>query len=80
MNVHTMQILTTNKQIEIMKKILTIGDLRQAIQHLDDHDAVVVEIHEGERQEDLYTFYLDDSITIVSDDLNSTRREVRICI
>ena len=80
MNVHTMQILTTNKQIEIMKKILTIGDLRQAIQHLDDHDAVVVEIHEGERQEDLYTFYLDDSITIVSDDLNSTMREVRICI
>jgi hypothetical protein len=63
-----------------MEKILTIGDLRQAIQHLNDHDVVVVEIHEGERPEDLYTFYLDDSITIVSDDLNSTTREVRICI
>jgi hypothetical protein len=63
-----------------MEKILTIGDLRQAIQHLNDPDVVVVEIHEGERPEDLYTFYLDDSITIVSDDLNSTTREVRICI
>jgi len=63
-----------------MKTILTIGDLRQAIQHLDDHDAVVVEIHEGERTEDLYFFYIDDSITFVSDDLNSTMREVRICI
>jgi hypothetical protein len=66
--------------LNYMKNILTIGDLRQAIQHLDDHDVVVVEIHEGERQEDLYTFYIDDSITIVSDDLNSTMREVRICI
>jgi len=63
-----------------MKKILTIGDLRQAIQHLDNHDVVVVEIHEGVRHEDLYTFYIDDSITIVSEDLNSTTREVRICI
>jgi len=66
--------------LNYMKNILTIGDLRQAIQHLDDHDVVVVEIHEGERQEDLYTFYIDDSITIVSDDLNSAMREVRICI
>ena len=63
-----------------MKTILTIGDLRQEIQHLDDHDIVVVEIHEGVRREDLYAFYIDDSITIVSDDLNSTMREVRICI
>lgn len=63
-----------------MKSILTIGDLRQEIQHLDDNDIVVVEIHEGVRHEDLYTFYIDDSITIVADDLNSTMREVRICI
>ena len=63
-----------------MKTIITIGDLRQAIQHLDDNDIVVVEIHEGERHEDLYTFYIDDSLTIISDDLNSTMREVRICI
>ena len=58
-----------------MKTIITIGDLRQAIQHLDDKDIVVVEIHEGERHEDLYTFYIDDSIN-----LNNTMREVRICI
>ena len=58
-----------------MKTILTIGDLRQAIQHLDDNDIVVVEIHEGERHEDLYTFHIDDSIN-----LNNTMREVRICI
>jgi len=58
-----------------MKTILTIGDLRQAIQHLDDNDIVIVEIHEGVRHEDLYTFYIDDSIN-----LNSTMREVRICI
>ena len=63
-----------------MKTILTIGDLRQEIQHLDDNDIVVVEIHEGVRHEDLYTFHIDDSITIVADDLNSTMREVRICI
>ena len=63
-----------------MKTISTIGDLRQAIQHLDDHDVVLVEIHEGERHEDLYTFYIDDSITFVSYDLNRTTREVRICI
>ena len=58
-----------------MKTIITIGDLRQAIQHLDDNDIVVVEIHEGVRQEDLYAFYIDDSIN-----LNNTMREVRICI
>ena len=58
-----------------MKTILTIGDLRKQIQHLDDNDIVVVEIHEGVRHEDLYTFYIDDSIN-----LNSTMREVRICI
>ena len=58
-----------------MKTILTIGDLRQAIQHLDDKDIVVVEIHECVRQEDLYAFYIDDSIN-----LNNTMREVRICI
>jgi hypothetical protein len=62
--------------------ILTIGDLRQEIQHLDDNDIVVVEIHEGVRHEDLYTFYIDDSINYIDDsiNLNSTMREVRICI
>jgi hypothetical protein len=61
-----------------MKTILTIGDLRQAIQHLDDHDVVVVEISEGTTLgEDLYTIeYIDDSITM--DDWGL--REVRLCI
>jgi hypothetical protein len=61
-----------------MKKILTIGDLRQAIQHLNDRDAVVVEISEDTTLgEDLYTIeYIDDSITM--NDLGL--REVRLCI
>lgn len=77
-----------------MKKILTIGELRQAIQHLDDHDIVVVDITCFQEVMEEYTMYdpsinedglypitsVDDSITIVSDDLNSTMREVRICI
>lgn len=58
-----------------MKSILTIGELRQRIKHLNDEDVVVVEIHEGERHEDLYTFYIDDSIQ-----LDEERREIRICI
>lgn len=77
-----------------MKKILTIGDLRQAIQHLDDIDVVVVDITCFQEVMEEYTMYdpsinedglypiasVDDSITIISDDLNSTMREVRICI
>jgi hypothetical protein len=61
-----------------MKKILTIGDLRQAIQHLNDHDVVVVEISEDTTLgEDLYTIeYIDDSITMNHLGL----REVRLCI
>ena len=60
-----------------MKTILTIGDLRQAIQHLDDHDDVLIEI----APQGFYTIAsIDDSLTIISDDLNSTKREVRICI
>lgn len=58
-----------------MKNIVTIGELRQATQHLNNEDIVVVEIHEGERHEDLYTFYIDDSIQ-----LDEERREIRICI
>jgi hypothetical protein len=60
-----------------MKKILTIGDLRQAIQHLDDQDEVSIELAP---QGVFPIVSIDDSITIVSDDLNSTMREVRICI
>lgn len=61
-----------------MKKILTVGDLRQAIQHLNDHDGVAVEISEDTTLgEDLYTIEsIDDSITMNHWGL----REVRICI
>ena len=58
-----------------MNKILTIGALREATAHLNDADAVVVEIHEGVRHEDLYTFSVDDSI-----ELSEGVREVRFCI
>lgn len=58
-----------------MSTILTIGELRKALANLNDEDVVVVEIHEGARHEDLYTFYVDDSIV-----LDEGIREVRFCI
>ena len=58
-----------------MNKILTIGALREATAHLNDADVVVVEIHEGVRHEDLYTFSVDDSI-----ELSEGVREVSFCI
>ena len=63
--------------LNYMKNILTIGDLRQAIQHLDDHDEVLIELAP---QGVFPIVSIDDSLTIISDDLNSTKREVRICI
>ena len=62
-----------------MKTILTIGNLREAIAHLKNEDIVVVEIHEGERREDLYPFYIDE-YTLVADDLNGAIKEVHFCI
>lgn len=59
-----------------MKKILTIGELRQAIQHLDDIDEVLIELAP---QGVFHILSIDDSILIVNDDF-STMREVRICI
>lgn len=60
-------------------KIKTIGDLRQAIATLDDNDAVVVEIHEGMRSEDLYDFDIDVIDGVKLSD-GTTISEVRLCI
>lgn len=62
-----------------MQKIWTIGDLREAISKFDDNDSVVVEIHEGERTEDLYQFTI-DSIDGVQLTNGTTISEVRLCI
>jgi hypothetical protein len=62
-----------------MEIIYTIGDLRNAIKDLNDEDALVVEIHEGERGEDLYTPYIDVIEGIKMDD-GTTISEVRLCI
>jgi hypothetical protein len=62
-----------------MGTIYTIGDLRNVIQHLDDNDAFVVEINEGERSEDLYTGTIDIINNIQLTD-GTTIKEVRLCI
>jgi hypothetical protein len=62
-----------------MAHIYTIGDLREAIKDLNNYDALVVEIHEGERSEDLYTPSIDIIEGIKMED-GTTIREVRLCI
>lgn len=62
-----------------MEIIYTIGDLRNAIKDLNDKDALVVEIHEGERGEDLYTPYI-DIIGKVNMADGTAISEVRLCI
>jgi hypothetical protein len=62
-----------------MQIIYTIGDLRNAIKDLNDEDALVVEIHEGERREDLYTPYI-DIIGKVNMADGTAISEVRLCI
>lgn len=62
-----------------MAHIYTIGDLREAIKDLNDYDALVVEIHEGERSEDLYTPSIDIICNVEMED-GTTIREVRLCI
>ena len=61
------------------KAYCTIAELKQAIQQFNDNDIVVVEIHEGSRNEDLYDFYV-DSIQGVSLNTGEIVSEVRICI
>lgn len=60
-------------------KIATIGELRQAIEGLNDNDQLLVEIHEGQRTEDLYPFSIDiiEGIELI----NGTKvNEIRFCI
>jgi hypothetical protein len=61
------------------KTYCTIAELKQAIKEFNDNDIVVVEIHEGHRNEDLYDFYV-DSIQGVSLTTGEIVSEVRICI
>lgn len=62
-----------------MKAPMTIGELKNALSEYDDNDYVVVEIHEGERHEDLYDFSIDviDGVKLID---GGTRREIRFCI
>ena len=62
-----------------MKKITTVGELKEALEKFDDNDAIVIEIHEGERTEDLYDFYVDSFDNIKLAD-GTTISEVRLCI
>lgn len=62
-----------------MSKITTIGELRKAIADFDDNDVVVVEIHEGNRSEDLYEFSIDEVAGLRLTD-GTQISEVRLCI
>jgi hypothetical protein len=61
-------------------KILTIGQLREAIEHLDDNDQLALEatdLDTGDAK-DLYPFYIDVIDGIKLDD-GTEVREVRFC-
>jgi hypothetical protein len=62
------------------KNIMTIGDLREAISHLDDNDFVVLETTNLDTGDaiDLFPFYIDviDGIQLTS---GKTISEVRFC-
>ena len=60
-------------------KVYTIGDLRRLTSHLSDDDLLVIEIHEGERYEDLY-IPTTDLIDGVELDNGKIVREFRLCI
>jgi len=62
-----------------MEKIITIGQLRKALEQYNDQDEVVVEIHEGERSEDLYDFYIDFVGGLLRED-GTEINEIRFCI
>jgi hypothetical protein len=62
-----------------MKKITTIGELKEAISQFRDEDIVCVEIHEGVRNEDLYEFTVDEIIGLRLVD-GTEISEVRLCI
>jgi len=52
---------------------MTIKELKDVLKTCNDNDVVVVEVHDTILSEDLYEFYIDDTIQI--DD----RKEIRIC-
>jgi hypothetical protein len=60
-------------------KVYTIGDLRRLTSHLSDDDLLVIEIHEGERYEDLYTPTTDliDGVELGN---GKIVKEFRLCI
>lgn len=62
-----------------MNQIYNIGDLKKAIEGLDNNDELVIEIHEGERNEGLYTPYLDiiDNLALANGNII---KEIRLCI
>lgn len=62
-----------------MQEIYTIGQLREAIKDFNDNDELVVEIHEGTRNEDLYTPTIDVIHGVVTAD-GGFISEVRLCI
>jgi hypothetical protein len=62
-----------------MSKITTIGELKKAIADFNDDDIVVVEIHEGYRNEDLYEFSVDEVVGLRLVD-GTEISEVRLCI
>jgi hypothetical protein len=64
----------------MVTKILTIGQLREAIEHLDDNDQLALEatdLDTGDAQ-DLYPFYIDVIDGIKLND-GTEVREVRFC-
>ena len=64
---------------EYRKNIYTIGELRKHLEQFNGDDIVVVEIHEGSRSEDLYSFHI-DSISDVKLGDGTEVSEVRLCI
>ena len=55
-------------------KYFTKKELIEALKDFNDNDSIVVEIHEGERSEDLYPFEVDHI------EVTETYNEIRICI
>jgi len=62
-----------------MNKIYYVGQLRKALEDYDDNDRIVIEIQEGKRHEDLYSFYV-DYVSGLIDINDKDYSEVRLCI
>lgn len=57
---------------------MKVKDLIEELSRFNEDDIVVVEIHEGQRSEDLYEFTIDDIEVKCTD--GSSFQEVRLCI